>query len=85
MVRAEAPGAAVLHLVDGVPLLRPEEQVFAAMLDGWRAQGTCTRDITLAFFWRRLRTTGLAAATAGARCLRWVACRRCCWPVRAQQ
>jgi integrase/recombinase XerC len=38
MGRAIAPGAAVLQLVDGVALLRPEEQVFAAMLDGWRAQ-----------------------------------------------
>lgn len=27
-----APGAARLHLVDGVALLRPEEQVFGAML-----------------------------------------------------
>ena len=27
-----------LHLADGVPLLRPEEQVFSAMLDGWRNQ-----------------------------------------------
>ena len=25
-------------MVDGVALLRPEEQVFAAMLDGWRNQ-----------------------------------------------
>ncbi|MGQ4426651.1 hypothetical protein ACN6LL_001289 [Streptomyces violaceoruber] len=33
-----APGAARLHLADGVPLLRPEEQVFEAMLDGWRNQ-----------------------------------------------
>lgn len=31
-----APGAARLHLADGVPLLPPEEQVFEAMLDGWR-------------------------------------------------
>ncbi|MER8161024.1 hypothetical protein [Streptomyces sp. NPDC094472] len=31
-----APGTARLHLADGVPLLRPEEQVFEAMLDGWR-------------------------------------------------
>ena len=31
-------GAAELHLADGLALLRPEEQVFAAMLDGWRAQ-----------------------------------------------
>jgi len=27
-----------VHLADGVPLLRPEEQVFSAMLDGWRNQ-----------------------------------------------
>jgi integrase/recombinase XerC len=32
------PGAAGLHLADGVSLLRPDEQVFAAMLDGWRNQ-----------------------------------------------
>ncbi|WP_406314610.1 hypothetical protein OHA77_39935 [Streptosporangium sp. NBC_01639] len=32
------PGAAGLHLVGGVALLRPEEQVFEAMLDGWRNQ-----------------------------------------------
>ena len=32
-----APGAAGLHLVDGLSLLRPEEQVFTA-LDGWRHQ-----------------------------------------------
>jgi hypothetical protein len=30
-----APGTAGLHMVAGLPLLRPEEQVFAAMLDGW--------------------------------------------------
>lgn len=33
-----APGAAGLHLAGGLPLLRPEEQVFSAMLDGWRNQ-----------------------------------------------
>ncbi|PKW16720.1 hypothetical protein [Saccharopolyspora spinosa] len=31
-----APESAALHLVDSVPLLRPEEQVFTLMLDGWR-------------------------------------------------
>ena len=30
-----APGAARLHLADGVALLRPEEQVFTAMLAGF--------------------------------------------------
>ena len=33
-----APGAVRLHLADGVPLLRPDEQVFRAMLEGWRNQ-----------------------------------------------
>ena len=33
-----APGSAGLHLVGGLMLLRPEEQVFTAMLDGWRNQ-----------------------------------------------
>jgi integrase/recombinase XerC len=33
-----APGAAGLHLADGLALLRPEEQVFTAMLEGWRNQ-----------------------------------------------
>jgi integrase/recombinase XerC len=34
----QAPGAAALQLACGAALLRPEEQVLAAMLDGWRAQ-----------------------------------------------
>ena len=33
-----APGAARLHLADGVALLRPEEQVFRAMLAGFANQ-----------------------------------------------
>jgi integrase/recombinase XerC len=33
-----APGSATLQLADGVALLRPDEQVFAAMLRGWRNQ-----------------------------------------------
>jgi integrase/recombinase XerC len=33
-----APGMAGLHMVAGLALLRPEEQVFAAMLDGWASQ-----------------------------------------------
>jgi len=35
--QGSAPGAAGLHLVE-LPLLRPEEQVFEAMMDGWRNQ-----------------------------------------------
>jgi integrase/recombinase XerC len=33
-----APGMAGLHVVAGLALLWPEEQVFAAMLDGWGSQ-----------------------------------------------
>src|SRR5258708_2557791 len=36
--RGLAPGAVRLHLAEGVSLLRPEDQVFQAMLDGWRNQ-----------------------------------------------
>lgn len=32
------PGRAAVHLVDGLVLLRPEEQVFEAMLQGWCSQ-----------------------------------------------
>ncbi|MGC5006732.1 tyrosine-type recombinase/integrase [Streptomyces sp. DT203] len=32
------PGAAQLHLLGGVPMLRPEEQVYEAMLASWRNQ-----------------------------------------------
>ena len=38
VLRGLAPGAVRLHLAEGVPLLRPDEQVFQAMLDGWRNQ-----------------------------------------------
>jgi len=34
----DCAGAARLRLAEGVRLLRPEEQVFTAMLDGWRNQ-----------------------------------------------
>jgi hypothetical protein len=37
------PGASGLHLVGGVPLLRPAEQAFEVMLDGWRAQRLARR------------------------------------------
>jgi integrase/recombinase XerC len=38
-----SPGAAALHLTAGLGLLRPEEQAFAAMLDGWGAQQIARR------------------------------------------
>jgi len=36
--RESVAGAAGLYLVAGVPLLRADEQVFAAMLEGWASQ-----------------------------------------------
>ncbi|MCX4471403.1 hypothetical protein OOK41_13980 [Micromonospora sp. NBC_01655] len=47
-------GAAGIHVVSGVALLRPEEQVFAAMLDGWQAQQTA-RNLSFATIAARLR------------------------------
>ena len=38
MISERLPGSAALVLVDGAPLLRPESQVFDAMLEGWAAQ-----------------------------------------------
>ena len=37
-VERAAPGSVALQLANGVRLLRPDEQVFTAMLDGWRNQ-----------------------------------------------
>ncbi|MFD5300965.1 hypothetical protein ACFWJU_37965 [Streptomyces mutabilis] len=39
------PGSARLHLIDGLPLLRPDEQVFEAMIKGWRNVGDQERAI----------------------------------------
>lgn len=36
--RGQVPGSAALVLVEGAALLRPDAQVFEAMLDGWEAQ-----------------------------------------------
>ncbi|WP_435109281.1 hypothetical protein [Nocardiopsis synnemataformans] len=33
--RRTRAGGAGLHLVDGLSLLRPEKQVFEAMVEGW--------------------------------------------------
>ncbi|MFG1879517.1 tyrosine-type recombinase/integrase [Sphaerisporangium sp. NPDC049003] len=38
VLKGSVPGSARLLLAEGVPLLRPEEQIFGAMLDGWRNQ-----------------------------------------------
>nr|WTB04038.1 hypothetical protein OG546_07220 [Streptomyces antimycoticus] len=60
-----APGAARLYLADGVPLLRPEEQVFEAMLDGWRNQ-QLARNLALSTINGRERKVRAFAAHADA-------------------
>ena len=55
-----APGTSVLHLTDGVSLLRPEEQVFDAMLEGWRAQQVA-RNLALGTITRRLNASRTTA------------------------
>lgn len=42
------PGSARLHLIDGLPLLRPDEQVFEAMIKGWRNQ-QLARNLSLGY------------------------------------
>jgi len=58
-----APGAARLQLVDGVPLLRPAEQVFDAMLDGWRNQQLARNLAASTVEGRRATVRAFAAAT----------------------
>jgi integrase/recombinase XerC len=67
-----APGSADLHLAAGVPLLHPDEQVFAAMLEGWRAQ-QLARNLAFATIGRRLAVVGAFAAHADAFPWRWQA------------
>jgi Transposase IS116/IS110/IS902 family len=59
------PGAARLHLADGIGLLRPEEQVFTAMLEGWRNQ-QLARNLALATItaWERAARAFTAHADA---------------------
>ncbi|MET7520612.1 site-specific integrase, partial [Streptomyces sp. NPDC005480] len=49
------PGSARLHLVDGLPLLRPDEQVFEAMIKGWRNQ-QLARNLSLGYVGDQERT-----------------------------
>ncbi|MEU8835659.1 hypothetical protein [Streptomyces sp900116325] len=42
------PGSARLHSVDGLSLLRPDEQVFEAMIKGWRNQ-QLARNLSLGY------------------------------------
>src|SRR6266581_3106276 len=55
MGRDGAPGSAGLHLAAGVPLLHPDEQVFAGMLEGWRVQ-QLARNLAFATVGRREAT-----------------------------
>ena len=64
-IGARVPGAARLHLADGIPLLRPEEQVFTAMLEGWRNQ-QLARNLALATIAARERAARAFAVHADA-------------------
>ena len=63
------PGAARLQLADGIPLLRPEEQVFTAMLEGWRHQ-QLARNLSLATVAARERA--VRASTVHADTFPWL-------------
>ncbi|ROO62909.1 site-specific recombinase XerD [Micromonospora sp. Llam0] len=64
-------GAASLHLVSGVALLRPEESVFAAMLDGWRDQQVA-RNLSMLTIAARLRVIRAFADHAGGYPWQWL-------------
>jgi site-specific recombinase XerD len=64
---SRAPGSVGLVLVGGVALLRPEEQVFAAMLEGWRQQ-------------QLARNLALGTAEGRARAVRRFAAHADCFP-----
>ena len=61
MGRDGTPGSAGLHLAAGVPLMHPDEQVFTAMLEGWRAQ-QLARNLALATAGRREAMVGVRRA-----------------------
>jgi hypothetical protein len=67
-----APGAAGLQLAAGVPLLRPEEQVFSAMLGGWRNQ-QLARNLAFSTINGREKTVAAFARHADAFPWRWTA------------
>ncbi|MGH3203305.1 MAG: tyrosine-type recombinase/integrase [Streptosporangiaceae bacterium] len=66
------PGSAGLHLAAGVPLLHPDEQVFTAMLDGWRAQ-QLARNLAFSTIGRREAMVRAFASHADAFPWRWEA------------
>ncbi|PSK67818.1 Tyrosine recombinase XerC [Micromonospora sp. MH33] len=69
-VERAAPGSAALQLADGVRLLRPDEQVFTAMLDGWRNQ-QLARNLSFGTVESRQRAVRAFAAHAQALPWRW--------------
>jgi hypothetical protein len=64
------PGSAGLHLTDGVALLHPEEQVFEAMLDGWRNQ-QLARNLALSTIGKRATRLRAFLTHADAFSWRW--------------
>jgi integrase/recombinase XerC len=74
-------GAAGLHLVAGVALLRPEEQVFEAMVDGWRCQQVL-RNLSFSTVEGRLRRVRAFTDSAGCFPWAWTPQAVCCgnWP-----
>jgi integrase/recombinase XerC len=67
-----APGAAALHLAPGVRLLRADEQVFGAMLDGWADQ-QLARNLATSTITKRAAAVRAFAAHANAEPWEWVA------------
>ena len=81
MVRdGQAPGSAGLHLAGGA-VLRPEEQVLGAMLEGWRAEQLARN---LAFSTIGQRLTAVAAFTRHADAPPWLWTAQMACPVRLE-
>ncbi len=68
----QAPGSAGLHLAGGAVLLRPEEQVLEAMLEGWRAQ-QLARNLAFSTIGKRLTAVAAFARHADAFPWAWTA------------
>jgi site-specific recombinase XerD len=67
-VSRDAPGSVALVLVGGVALLRPEEQLFGAMVDGWGRQ-QLARNLALTTVESRAHVVRAFATHAG--CYPW--------------
>jgi site-specific recombinase XerD len=68
----QAPGSAGVHLVGGAVLLRPDEQVMEAMLEGWRAQ-QLARNLAFSTIGKRLTAVAAFARHADAFPWAWTA------------